>query len=75
MTDKGKELLNMMKQEVINNRLRDVIEFEVNYERKVLIKELEEKNNELSKRDTELSKRDDENKRLKAILKQHNIDY
>ena len=72
----------MMEREVINNRLREVIDFEIDYERKALRKELKEKdeeltkkNNELSKKDSELTKKNNENKKLKAILNQHNIDF
>ena len=82
LTDKGKELLKMLEREVINNRLREVIDFEIDYERKALRKELKEKdeeltkkNNELSKKDSELTKKNNENKKLKAILNQHNIDF
>ena len=82
LTDKGKELLSMMEQEVTNNRLRNVIDFEIEYERKAFKKELNDKDNELSKRceeisakDDEISKKDDEIKKLKAILNQHDIDY
>ena len=58
----------MMEREVINNRLREVIDFEIDYERKALRKELKEK-------DEELTKKNNENKKLKAILNQHNIDF
>ena len=82
LSKKGKELLSMMEQEVINNRLRNVIDFEIEYERKAFKKELNDKDNEISKKNNELSKRyeeitakDDEIKKLKAILNQHDIDY
>ena len=72
----------MMEEEVISNRLRNVIDFEIEYERKAFKKELTDKdkeiskkNKELSKKNNELSKKDDEIKKLKAILNQHNIDY
>ena len=68
LTEKGKELLNMMNPEVTDSRMKDVIEYEVNYAIKAYEKEIEEK-------DKELTKQSEENKRLKEILKSHNISY
>lgn len=86
LTQKGKELLNMMNPEVRNSRMRDVIDYEIDYARKAFEKELQEelskkdkeiskKDNELSEKDNELSITNKENEKLKAILDKHNIAY
>ena len=72
----------MMKPEVTDSRMRDVIEFEVNYAVKTFEKELKDKDDALSKKDIELSKKDielseitKETERLKTILKAHDIAF
>lgn len=42
MTPKGKELLNLIEPELRNSRLRDVVDFEVNYIRKSYEQDLSE---------------------------------
>lgn len=88
LTEKGKELLEMMKPEVENTRMRNVIEYEVDYAVKSFEKEIEEKDKtiseknkeiskmgeELSKRDEELSKRDEKIKQMEQLLEDNNID-
>ena len=58
----------MMKQELNDNRLRNVIDYEIAYHR-IAFK------NELNNKNKELSEKNDEIKRLKAILEQHGLDY
>ena len=55
------ELILMMKSEVDNSRLRDVVDFEVDYIRRSL--------------EHELSKKDEEIEMLKAKLKENGIKY
>ena len=59
ISDKSKELLELMKPEVDNSRLREVVDFEVDYIRRSL--------------EHELSKKDEEIKLLKAKLKENGI--
>ncbi|WP_458405082.1 hypothetical protein [Methanobrevibacter sp.] len=84
LTEKGKELLKMMHPEVTNNRMRNVIDFEIDYARRAFKKEMQEElEKQLSLKDKEneaklkqqLSLKDKENERLKAILDEHNISY
>lgn len=69
----------MMNPEVRNSRMRDVIDYEIDYARKAFEKELQEelskKDKEISKKDNELSITNKENEKLKAILDKHNIAY
>ncbi|MBO6122332.1 MAG: hypothetical protein J6P09_00625 [Methanobrevibacter sp.] len=77
----------MMKSEVDNSRLRDVVDFEVDYIRRSLEHELSKKDElisqknleiskmdrELSKMDCELSRKDQEIELLKAKLRENGI--
>ena len=63
----------MLKPEVDNSRLREVVDFEVDYIRRSLEQELSEKNKELSKMDCELSRKDQEIELLKAKLRENGI--
>ena len=63
----------MLKPEVDNSRLREVVDFEVDYIRRSLEQELSEKNKELSKMDCELSRKDQEIELLKAKLQENGI--
>lgn len=67
LTSKAKELLKMMKPEVVNSRLRDVVEFEVDYIKKAYEHDLAEK-------DSVISQKDDEISMLKAKLKENGIE-
>ena len=81
------ELILMMKSEVDNSRLRDVVDFEVDYIRRSLEHELSKKDElisqknleiskmdrELSKMDCELSRKDQEIELLKAKLRENGI--
>ena len=51
LSDKGRELLKLIKHDIDRSRLRDVIEFEVDYATKSLQKELIEKNEMLNQKD------------------------
>lgn len=62
LTDEGKELLNLIGPELDKSRLRDVIDFEVEYIKKSYQKELDEKNEALLRKDEEIY-------RLKSKLK------
>ncbi len=66
ISDKSKELLELMKPEVDNSRLREVVDFEVDYIRRSL-------EQELSKKEDELSKKNQEIKLLKAKLQENGI--
>lgn len=57
----------MMKPEVVNSRLRDVVEFEVDYIKKAYEHDLAEK-------DSVISQKDDEISMLKAKLKENGIE-
>lgn len=72
LTPKGEELLKMMNPEVSNSRLRDVIDYEVDYARKAFEKELKEKDEENAEK---LAKKDNEIKFLKEKLEENNISY
>ena len=78
-TKKAKEMLKMMNPEVKDSRLRDVIEFEVNYAIKTAEKEYNEKINKqeqkINEQKNEIIQIDKENERLKGILESHNISY
>ena len=81
------ELILMMKSEVDNSRLRDVVDFEVDYIRRSLEHELSKKDElisqknleiskmdrEISKMDCELSRKDQEIELLKAKLRENGI--
>ncbi len=81
------ELILMMKSEVDNSRLRDVVDFEVDYIRRSLEHELSKKDelisqknleiskmdSELSKMDCEISRKDQEIELLKAKLQENGI--
>ena len=81
------ELILMMKSEVDNSRLRDVVDFEVDYIRRSLEHELSKKDelisqknleiskmdSELSKMDSEISRKDQEIELLKAKLQENGI--
>ena len=89
LTDKGKELLKLIEPDIDRSRLRDVIEFEVDYATKSLQKELIEKNEILNQKDEALNhkdeviyqkdealnQKDEEIKSLKSILKVNGIKY
>jgi uncharacterized protein (DUF3084 family) len=71
-----------MEYEVISSRLRDVVEFEVDYIRKSYEQELSEKNklisqkNDLiSQKNDLISQKDDEIRYLKSKLRENGIDY
>ena len=86
-TPKGKELLELIKQEIDNSRLRDVVDFEVDFIKKSLEAEiaerdgvivekdnlLDEKDNLLDEKDNLLDEKDDEIARLKAKLAENGI--
>ena len=59
LTDKGKELLKLIKHDIDRSRLRDVIEFEVDYATKSLQKELIEKNEILNQKDKVINHKDE----------------
>ena len=63
----------MLKPEVDNSRLREVVDFEVDYIRRSLEQELSEKNKELLKKNKELSRKDQEIELLKAKLRENGI--
>lgn len=58
----------MMRPEVVNSRLRDVVDFEVDYIKRSYEKELSEKDSLISEKDNEISL-------LKAKLRLNGIDY
>ena len=58
LTPKGKELLKMIEQELDVSKLRDVIDFEVDYIKKSYEKELSEKDDILAEKDTILAEKD-----------------
>ena len=58
----------MLKPEVDNSRLREVVDFEVDYIRRSLEQELSEKNKELFKKNEELSKMDSELSKMDSEL-------
>ena len=82
LTAKGKELLKLIKPDLENSRLRNVIDFEVDYMRKSLEAEIEskqksieemsealaEKDASLAEKDASLAEKDDEISNLKAQL-------
>ena len=77
---KAKELLEMMKPEVVNSRLRDVVEFEVDYIKRSLEQELSEKDEVISEKDEVISEKDvlisekdNEISMLKAKLEENGI--
>ena len=86
---KAKELLEMMKPEVVNSRLRDVVEFEVDYIKRSLEHELSEKDEVISEKndvisqkekvisqkDEVISQKDNEISMLKAKLEENGIEY
>ena len=74
LTAKGKELLRMLDGEVQNSRLRDGIDFEVDYAKKAIEKERDELYQALSEKDKALFKKDQEIDRLRAKLKENGID-
>lgn len=74
ITDKGKELLKMLEGEVQNSRLRDVVEFEVAFAKRVFEKELAEKDEVISEKDLALCEKDEEITLLKAKLKENGIE-
>ena len=57
-----------MKPELVNSRLRDVVEFEVDYIKRSLEQELSEKDEVISEKDNEISM-------LKAKLEENGIEY
>ena len=58
LTPKGKELLELLKPEVENSRLRNVIEYEVDFIRKSYEKEIAERDNVIAEKDIALSAKD-----------------
>ncbi len=70
LSDKSKELLKMLEGEVQNSRLRDVVEFEVNFAKRAFEKELAEKDQALSEKDEVISQKDNEISMLKAKLEE-----
>ena len=58
LTPKGKELLKMIEPELDASKLRDVIDFEVDYIKKSYEKELSEKDDILAEKDTILAEKD-----------------
>ena len=75
LTAKVKELLDMLEPEVDNSRLRMVVEFEMDYERRAFEKELAEKDEAISVRDSVIVKKEDEIKLLKQKLEENGIEY
>ena len=69
LTPRGKELLKMIEPELDASKLRDVIDFEVDYIKKSYEKELSEKDDILAEKDTILAEKDKEIEELKAKLK------
>jgi len=67
------ELILMMKSEVDNSRLRDVVDFEVNYIRRSLEHELSKKDELISQKNLEISRKDQEIELLKAKLQENGI--
>ena len=85
VTPKARELLNMIEPEVVNSRLRDVVEFEVDYIRRFLEQEqaeklaemdnvISEKNSVISEKENVILEKDNEIRMLKAKLKENGID-
>ncbi len=74
LTPKGKELLKMIEPELNVSKLRDVIDFEVDYIKKSYEKELSEKDDILAKKDDILAEKDKEIEELKAKLNEKGID-
>lgn len=60
----------MLEGEVQNSRLRDVVEFEVNFAKRAFEKELAEKDQALSEKDEVISQKDNEISMLKAKLEE-----
>ena len=75
LTDKGKELLKMIEREIDTSKLRDVIDFEVDYMRRAFEKEIAEKDEALSQMGNAISQKDDEIRSLKSLLKENGIGY
>ena len=67
------ELILMMKSEVDNSRLRDVVDFEVDYIRRSLEHELSKKDELISQKNLEISRKDQEIELLKAKLQENGI--
>ena len=88
LTSKVKELLEMLKPEISNSRLRDVVDFEVDYIRKSYEQEISERDELLSEKDNLISVKeelisekdnlislkDEEISFLKAKLRENGID-
>ena len=65
----------MLKPEAVNSRLRDVVDFEVDYIRRSLEQEVIERDKTIFEMDKTISEKDDEIGRLKAKLKENGIEY
>ena len=63
----------MLKPEVDNSRLRDVVDFEVDYIRRSLEHELSKKDELISQKNLEISRKDQEIELLKAKLQENGI--
>ena len=75
LTPNGKELLRMIEPELDASKLRDVIDFEVDYIKKSYEKELSEKEEVLAEKDLVLAEKDEKIKDLIAKLQENGIEY
>jgi len=74
LTEKGKELLKLIEPEIDKSRLKDVIDFEVDYVKKSYEKELADMGDALAEKDIAIANKDDEICRLMDKLKENGIE-